>query len=97
MAGGAAVAASGQWWGAEGVRLPAGEVHAWHPGTNQTLCGVPLARAGLRRFPHVRWDYRGSDELTATDQVGYICPKCLAATQPRRSQRRPWTRHTPRP
>ncbi len=91
------IAASSQWRDADGVRMPAGEVHAWEPGQNQTVCGVPLARAGLRRFPHVNWEYRSTDTLTEADRVGHVCRRCLAATQPRRSQRRPWTRTSPRP
>ncbi|HEX8631103.1 MAG TPA: hypothetical protein VF755_23340 [Catenuloplanes sp.] len=92
-----AVAASGRLRDADGIRMPAGEVHAWLPGQNQTLCGVPLARAGLQRFPHVRWDYRQSDQLTGADPVGHICEKCLAATRPRRDRDRGWTRTAPRP
>src|SRR4051812_25509391 len=42
---GYAVAASSQWTDADGVRRPAGEVHAWTPGTNQTLCGLALSRS----------------------------------------------------
>jgi hypothetical protein len=97
MAGAAAVAASGQWRGADGVRMPAGDVHAWRPGQNQTVCGVPLARAGLIRFPHVPWEYRDADVLTSADRVGHVCARCLGATRPRRSQRSPWTRTAPRP
>ncbi len=49
------VAASGQWTDEEEGRrrLPAGEVHAWEPGMNQTVCGLPLSRSQLIRFPHV--------------------------------------------
>ena len=95
--GAAAVAASGQWTDPGGVRQPAGEVHAWLPGTNQTVCGLALSRSALRRFPHIRWDYRPSDVLTAADQVGHVCARCAAAMAPRRGDRRPWTRHAPRP
>ncbi|WP_280855274.1 hypothetical protein [Streptomyces sp. SAI-144] len=44
-----AVAASGRWTDEEEGRrrLPAGEVHAWEPCTNQTVCGLSL-RAGRR-------------------------------------------------
>ncbi|WBC03320.1 hypothetical protein [Micromonospora sp. WMMA1976] len=38
----AAVAASPEVPGDDGVRRPGGEVHAWLPGRNQTLCGLPL-------------------------------------------------------
>lgn len=46
-----AVAASSRWTGEDGIRYPGGDTHAWVRGTNQTLCGVPLSRAHLARFP----------------------------------------------
>jgi hypothetical protein len=92
---GAAVAASSETTGADGVRMPAGEVHAWSPGTNQTVCGLPLSRSRLRRFPHVRFDFRATDVLTDQDEVGYICPRCVAATTARDA--RTWRRVAPRP
>lgn len=92
-----ATAASGQWRGPDGIRMPAGDAHAWVPGQNQTRCGVPLARAGLLRFPHVPWEYQRGDTLTEADRIGYVCEKCLAATRPRRDQGRAWTRTSPRP
>ncbi len=92
----AAVAASGRWTDPDGVRMPAGEVHAWERGTNQTVCGVPLSRARLERFPHVDW----ADVQPATgrhaDEVGWVCPRCSAGTGARRDERR-WTRTNPRP
>lgn len=90
-----AVAASSQWRD-EGVRQPAGEVHAWEPGTNQTVCGLSLHRSRLLRFPHVRWEYGRSDVLTDADRVGHICPRCLAAGG-RREKDRGWVRHDTRP
>ena len=51
----AAVAASSRWTDPDGVRMPAGEVHAWERGRNETVCGLSLSRSGLRRFPHVSW------------------------------------------
>ncbi|WP_328476749.1 hypothetical protein OHA21_22710 [Actinoplanes sp. NBC_00393] len=89
------VAASSEWTDETGIRQPGGEVHAWHPGTNQTVCGLALSRTRLRRFPHVPFDFRASDVLTAADQIGHICPRCVAATT-RRGERR-WTRTSPRP
>jgi len=91
----AAVAASSQAAGPDGVRVPAGEVHAWLPGTNQTVCGLALSRSRLGRFPHVPFDYRATDVLTDGDDVGYICPRCVAATTPR--EERGWRRIAPRP
>ncbi len=89
----ASVAASGEWIGPDGIRQPGGEVHAWLPGHNQTLCGIPLARSELRRFAHVPFDFRATDTVTDADEVRWICARCLAATRdgPRRSRvfRRP--------
>jgi hypothetical protein len=80
----AAVAASSEWVDEFGVRQPGGEVHAWRPGQNQTVCGLPLSRASLRRFPHVPFeDFGPTDVLSATDPVGRICPRCMAATRGR--------------
>jgi hypothetical protein len=94
-----AVAASGEWRGEDGIRMPAGEAHAWLPGQNQTLCGVPLSRARLRRFPHVPWEYRGTDVLTDADRVHHVCVDCLAATRgrPGRGEHGSWVRTSPRP
>ncbi|GIJ45266.1 hypothetical protein Val02_21520 [Virgisporangium aliadipatigenens] len=89
----AAVAASSEWVDGSGVRRPGGDVHAWHPGTNQTLCGLALSRSALRRFPHEAFGYRASDVVGAGDPIGRICPRCVAATRarPRRDRtfRRP--------
>lgn len=92
-----AVAASSTWIDEQGVRQPAGEVHAWLPGTNQTVCRIPLARAGLTRFPHVRWTYRITDVVTAADEVRYICRRCAGAARRRHDERRSWVRVSPRP
>ncbi|KIR64612.1 hypothetical protein [Micromonospora haikouensis] len=94
-----AVAASSEETGPDGVRRPGGEVHAWLPGQNQTLCGLPLSRTRLRRFPHVRFDYSSTDVLTEADAVGHVCPRCLAATGGSRDrrQRQSWVRTSPRP
>ncbi|WP_200208814.1 MULTISPECIES: hypothetical protein [Micromonospora] len=93
----AAVAASSEVAGADGVRRPGGEVHAWLPGQNQTVCGLPLSRTRLRRFPHVPFDYSSTDVLTEADPEGAVCPRCLAATQGRRREEKAWVRHAPRP
>ena len=94
-----AVAASGEWRDEEGVRRPAGEAHAWYPGANQTLCGLPLSRARLRRFRHVPWPDVFPESGGAAEEVRLVCRRCLAASG-RRSARgwsRPWTRDSPRP
>ncbi|MEH1099165.1 hypothetical protein [Micromonospora sp. CPCC 205561] len=98
MSSAPAVAASSEETGPDGVREPAGEVHAWLPGQNQTVCGLPLSRTRLRRFPHVRFEYGSTDVLTEADPVGWICPRCLAASAGRRRDgKKNWVRHAPRP
>jgi hypothetical protein len=92
---GAATAASSETRGLDGVRIPAGEAHAWLPGTNQTVCGLALSRTRLIRFPHVPFDFGASDVLTAEDDIGYLCPRCVAATT--RRDERGWRRVSPRP
>lgn len=93
------VAASGETLDADGVRIPAGEAHAWLPGQNQTVCGVPLSRAWLRAFPHLPWEFRDTDVVTAHDAVRHICQRCLAAVRPRRKRgwHGNWSRTSPRP
>lgn len=90
------VAASDQWTDPDGYRMPAGSVHGWLPGTNQTLCGLQLSRSRLVRFPHVEW----ADVQPATgrdaDRVADVCPRCAAALGRRRDERR-WRRVDPRP
>jgi hypothetical protein len=93
---GANVAASSQWVDPDGVGMPAGEVHAWEPGTNQTLCGLALSRSQLRRFPHVTWADVQPETGRDADEVGRVCPRCAAATGRRRDSR-PWSRTDPRP
>jgi len=90
------VAASGQWTDDDGVRLPAGEAHAWWPGTNQTLCGLALSRSRLLRFPHVSWTDAFPESGGAADEVRRVCPRCRAAAGKRRPGRE-WSRTSPRP
>jgi hypothetical protein len=91
---GIAVAASSEWPGEEGSRQPAGDSHAWRPGTNQTLCGLALSRTRLLRFPHVPWaDVPVLAETTAAGRPVRVCPRCLAATRAR--PRRREDRHRP--
>ncbi|GGS79849.1 hypothetical protein GCM10010156_43290 [Planobispora rosea] len=94
------VAASGEWIDDDGVRMPAGEVHAWRPGTNQTLCGLALSRSHLRRFHHVPWTDTFPESGGAADEVRRVCPRCQAAAGRGRSGRgwsKGWTRISPRP
>jgi hypothetical protein len=92
----AAVAASSEWTDEDGRRLPAGEVHAWEPGTNQTLCGLALSKSSLRRFSGVRWADVQPESGGAADEVRRVCPRCAAATRGSRSDKT-WERRSPRP
>jgi hypothetical protein len=92
----AAVAASGEWTDPDGIRSPAGSVHAWLQGTNQTLCGLQLSRSELIRFPHVQWvDVQPATGRDA-DRVHEVCPRCAAGMGDRRDDK-PWRRTDPRP
>jgi hypothetical protein len=89
------VAATDQWLDDDGRRLPAGEVHAWEPGQNQTVCGLPLSRAALRRFAGVTWSDVMPETGGAADAVTRVCPRCAAASG--RHRGRAWVRRDPRP
>jgi hypothetical protein len=91
----AAVAATGTWTDPDGVRRPAGEVHAWRSG-NGTVCGLSLHRSGLVRFPHVTWEDAQPATGRHADEVDHVCPRC-AAGMGRRRDERPWQRVRPRP
>jgi hypothetical protein len=93
---GAAVAASDTWRAPDGFRSPAGEVHAWLPGTNQTLCGLQLSRTGLKRLPHIDWVDAQPATGRDADRVTAVCRRCNAATGHRRDEK-PWMRNDPRP
>ncbi|WP_189857169.1 hypothetical protein [Streptomyces poonensis] len=94
-----AVAASGRRWDPEdGRRLPAGEVHAWEQGMNQTVCGLALSRSQLERFPGVEWTDVFPESGGAADAVQRVCRRCAAAAGRRGSDARPvWRRTNPRP
>ncbi|MER6623917.1 hypothetical protein [Streptomyces sp. NPDC000931] len=95
-----AVAATGQWTDQEEGRrrLPAGEVHAWEPGLNQTVCGLSLSRSELIRFPHVAWQDTFPESGGAADRVRRVCPRCASVAGRRGSDARPrWHRTNPRP
>jgi hypothetical protein len=94
--GSAAVAATGTWTDPDGVRMPAGEVHAWEPGRNETVCGLSLHRSQLDRFPHVRWADVQPESGRHADAVAEVCRRCRAAQGARRDERG-WTRTNPRP
>lgn len=95
-----AVAASGQWTDEEEGRrrLPAGEVHAWRPGRNETVCGLSLSRSQLVRFPHVPWPEILPESGGAADRVRRVCPRCASVAGRRGGDARPpWRRTDPRP
>ncbi|WP_440086155.1 hypothetical protein [Streptosporangium sp. LJ11] len=93
------VAASGEWKDEDGTRLPAGEAHAWRPGTNQTLCGLALSRSRLRRFHHVPWTDVFPESGGAAEKIRRVCPKCRAAAggHSGRGWSKTWHRESPRP
>lgn len=88
----ARVAATGQQLDPDGTRLPAGEVHAWLPGRNSTVCGVQLSRAGLVRFPGVAWPDAFPSSGRSADAVQVLCPRCSAAEGGEHGDRRAWQR-----
>ncbi|WBQ07244.1 hypothetical protein [Kribbella sp. CA-293567] len=93
-----AVAATSQWSDEDGNRLPAGEVHAWERGLNQTVCGLPLHRAQLRRFSHVAWEDTFVETGGAADEVDRQCPRCASVAGRRTADLGPrWRRTNPRP
>ncbi|PGH51525.1 hypothetical protein [Streptomyces sp. Ru87] len=93
------VAASGQWRDTEdGRRLPAGEVHAWEQGRNETVCGLSLGKSRLGRFAHVPWTDALPESGGAADRVRRVCPRCASAAGRRGTDARPrWHRENPRP
>ncbi|GAA0476908.1 hypothetical protein GCM10009544_43630 [Streptomyces stramineus] len=93
------MAASGQWQDEEdGRRLPAGEVHAWVPGTNQSVCGLSLHKSRLLRFPHIVWPDVLPESGGAADRVQRVCPRCASVAGRRGSAAAPpWRRVNPRP
>ena len=90
------VAATDSWIDPDGVRRPAGVVHAWLPGTNQTLCGLALSKSGLGRFPGTGWPDVQPATGAHADEVREVCRKCSAAMGVRRDSK-PWKRVNPRP
>ena len=74
-----AVAATGSWMDPEGSRMPAGQVHAWLPDTDQTVCGFSVHRARLNRFSYVPWRAVQSAAGHFADRISSVCPKCTTA------------------
>ena len=93
----ATVAASGRWTDPDdGIGYPAGEVHAWERGRNETACGLSLSRSRLVRFPHVSWADVQPESGRHAEEVQVVCHRCRAAMGARRDERG-WTRTHPRP
>ena len=92
----AAVAAADRWVDPDdGIGYPAGEVHAWVPGHNETVCGLSLSRSRLSRFPHVTWADVQPESGRHAEEVAEVCRRCRAAQGARRDDRG-WTRTNPR-
>jgi uncharacterized protein YhfF len=93
----AAVASADRWIDPDdGIRYPAGEVHAWMPGHNETVCGLSLSKSRLARFPHVTWEDVQPESGRHAEGVQAVCRRCGAAQGVRRDERG-WTRTNPRP
>ena len=93
----AAVASTDRWVDPDdGIRYPAGEVHAWVPGHNETVCGLSLSRSRLGRFPHVTWEDVQPESGRHAEGVQAVCRRCRAAQGARRDDPG-WTRINPRP
>lgn len=91
----AAVAATDSWVDEHGLTVPAGHVHAWLPGTSQTLCGLSTESSRLGQFSHIDWaDVRPASGRDA-NRVAALCPKCTGAMGRRRDPKS-WTRAFPR-
>lgn len=97
MSGTAGVAATDDVLDEDGIRLPAGEVHGWWRGQNETLCGLSLHRSRLRTFGGLVWADVQPESGGSADAVQAVCPRCRAAVEGRTSKRRGWTRESPRP
>ena len=91
------VAATDDWLDPDQTRLPAGEVHGWARGRNQTVCGLSLHRSRLRTFGEVEWPDVQPESGGMADQVQAVCARCAAGIDGRASKRKRWTRDQPRP
>ncbi len=92
----AQVASSGDRLDDDLGRVPAGEVHGWYRGQNQTVCGLSLSRSRLRTFPGLSWADVQPASGGWADHVQDVCPRCRSAVEGR-VPRRGWTRRDPRP
>jgi len=83
----------------DGERLPAGEVHGWWHGQNETACGLALSRSQLVRFGALRWRDVQPDSGGSADLVTEVCGRCASVLRPRgaHADGPGWTRSSPRP
>ena len=91
----AAVAATGSGDDPDGGRLPAGEVHGWWPGQNETVCGLSLHKSQLSRFSALRWGDVQPESGGHADLVQVVCSSCRSALSPKGGTG--WRRTDPRP
>lgn len=83
----------------DGERMPAGEVHGWWHGLNETVCGLALSRSGLTRFGALLWRDVQPESGGSADLVQAVCGRCTSALRPRgaHADGPGWTRSSPRP
>ncbi|MCW2607059.1 MAG: hypothetical protein JWO60_1752 [Frankiales bacterium] len=83
----------------DGERLPAGEVHGWWHGHNETVCGLALSRSALVRFGALLWADVQPASGGAADLVQSVCERCTAVLRPRsvHADGPGWSRTRPRP
>lgn len=86
-----AVASSGMRIDDDGAERPAGTVHAWMRGSNQTVCGLRVSDHRLETFADLSF-VDVSESNGDEPDTRWCCPKCLAAGARRDDQR--WTRRT---
>ncbi|MGW5663210.1 hypothetical protein ACWEWG_24380 [Streptomyces sp. NPDC003758] len=73
------VAASDRLWDEDDGRWPpGGEVHAWEPGADQTVCGRSLHRSRLAAFHGVDWLDILPETGGAADAARRVCPRCAS-------------------
>ena len=91
----ASVAATGTGQDPDGGALPAGEVHGWWAGQNETVCGLSLHRSRLVRFSALLWPDVQPESGGEADLVRLVCPRCASALTLKAGTG--WQRTSPRP
>lgn len=79
----------------DGRDLPAGEVHGWWHGQDETVCRLSLHRSRLRSFPALRWDDVQPSSGGSADLVLVVCARCRTALSTPGGDG--WRRTDPRP